>query len=226
VNELQIGKPNPAYTFFWLLFTGFHFLLQNPRIVSFKTRQKMKNQRIRLRVAVVTAIVLTLALSRLLPHPFNFSPVAALALFGGAHYRNRYAAYLIPLGAVWISDLMLNFSFYGHFVAFYSGSFFTYAAFALIVLLGSSLLKKLSPGHLMVSALSASVVFFLVSNFGVWAFSGMYSPDLTGLLNCYTAAIPFFRNTLAGDLIYTFAVFYGYALATRKLASFSIHEAQ
>lgn len=186
----------------------------------------MKIQGIRLRFAVATAIVLTLALSRLMPHPFNFSPVAALALFGGAHYRNRYAAYLIPLFAVWISDLMLNFSFYGHFVAFYSGAFFTYAAFAVIVLLGSALLKKLTAGRLLVSALSASVIFFLVSNFGVWAFSGMYTQDLSGLLNCYTAAIPFFRNTLAGDLVYSFAVFYGYALATRRVASFSIHEAQ
>lgn len=186
----------------------------------------MKNQGIRLHLAVVTAVVLTLALSRLLPHPLNFSPVAALALFGGAHFRNRYAAYLIPLIAVWISDLMLNYAFYGHFVAFYSGAFFTYAAFALVVLLGSGLLKKLSAVRLLFTALSASVVFFLVSNFGVWAFSGMYTPDLTGLLNCYTAAIPFFRNTMAGDLIYSFAVFYGYALATRRVASFSIHDAK
>lgn len=226
VNELQIGKPNPAYLFFWLHFSGFHFLLQNPRNVSFKTRQKMKNQGIRLRFAVVTAILLTLALSRLMPHPFNFSPVAALALFGGAHYRNRYAAYLIPLFTVWISDLLLNYSFYGHFVAFYSGAFFTYAAFAVIVLLGSALLKKFTAGRLLVSALSASVVFFLVSNFGVWTFSGMYTQDLSGLLNCYAAAIPFFRNTLAGDLVYSFTVFYGYALATRRMASFSIHDAQ
>lgn len=186
----------------------------------------MKNQGIRLRFVVITAIVLTLALSRLMPHPFNFSPVAALALFGGAHYRNRYAAYLIPLTAVWISDLMLNYAFYGYFVAFYSGAFFTYAAFALIVLLGSWLLKKLSAGRLLSAALSASVIFFVISNVGVWVYSGMYPLDLNGLAECFTAAIPFFRNTLAGDVICSFIVFYAYNVVQTRVSLFKASVSQ
>ena len=177
----------------------------------------MKNNRIPLRFAVITAIVLTLALSRLLPHPFNFSPIAALALFGGARYANRWAAYLVPLAALWFSDLFLNYAFFGSFVPFYQGAIFTYAAFALIVLLGSLALKKLSVKNLLFTSLSASVLFFVVSNFGMWVSGMMYPITSQGLVACYTAAIPFFRNTLAGDMVYSFAVFYGFALAQSRL---------
>lgn len=177
----------------------------------------MKNNRIPLRFAVILAILLTLALSRLLPHPFNFSPVAALALFGGARYTNRWAAYLIPLAALWFSDLFLNYAFFGSFVPFYQGAIYTYAAFAMIVLLGSVALKKLSVKNLLFTSLAASLLFFVVSNFGVWASGMMYPLNSQGLLTCYTAAIPFFRNTLAGDMVYSFAVFYGFAFAQSRI---------
>jgi hypothetical protein len=177
----------------------------------------MKNNRVPLRFAVITAIVLTLALSRLLPHPFNFSPIAALALFGGARYANRWAAYLIPLAVLWFSDLFLNYAFFGSFVPLYQGAVFTYAAFAIIVLLGSITLKKLSVKNMLFTSLSASVLFFVVSNFGVWVSGTLYPLNSQGLVACCTAAIPFFRNTLAGDLVYSFAVFYGFAYAQSRL---------
>ena len=177
----------------------------------------MKNNRIPLRFAVITAIVATLALSRLLPHPFNFSPIAALALFGGARYANRWAAYLVPLVALWFSDFFLNYAYFGSFVPFYQGAFFTYAAFALIVLLGSLTLKKLSVKNMLFTSLSASVVFFVVSNLGVWVSGTMYPLTSQGIVACYTAAIPFFRNTLTGDLVYSFVVFYGFALAQSRI---------
>lgn len=177
----------------------------------------MKSEKIPLQFVVITAIVLALAFSRLLPHPFNFSPVAALALFGGARYSNRIAAYLIPVAAVWGSDLLLNYAFYGRFVPFYDGAFFTYAAFAMIVLLGSVALRKFSAKTLLFTSLSASVIFFVVSNFGVWAFSGLYPLTPAGIGTCFAAAIPFFRNTLAGDLVYTFAVFYAFEFARQQI---------
>lgn len=177
----------------------------------------MNHGKITLQFAVITALVLMLAFSRLLPHPFNFSPVAALALFGGARYKSRFSAYLIPLAAVWISDLFLNYAFFGRLVAFYDGAFFTYLAFALIVMLGSVALRKLSPGRLLLTSLSASVIFFLISNFGVWLSGGLYPLTGGGLAACYAAAIPFFRNTLAGDLIYGFAIFYLYELAVNRI---------
>ncbi|MFH1119985.1 MAG: DUF6580 family putative transport protein [Bacteroidota bacterium] len=182
----------------------------------------MKNEKINLHFLVVTGIVLGLAFSRMLPHPFNFSPIAALALFGGARYSNRFAAYLIPLAAVWISDLFLNYAFYGRFVPFYNGALITYLAFALIVLLGSVMLRRLTPGNLLFSSLSASLLFFIVSNFGVWAFSGMYPLNMSGFSACYAAAIPFLRNTITGDLIYSFAVFYAFAFAQQQFPSLSV----
>ncbi len=191
-------------------------MLQNPRCFYSSKPVAMKNEKIPLRLVIITAIVMVLAFSRLLPHPFNFSPIAALALFGGARYSNRFAAYLIPLTALWVSDLFLNAAFYGRFVPFYDGAFFTYAAFAMMVLLGSVALRKFSAKRLLFTSLSASVIFFLVSNFGVWAFSGMYPATISGMATCYAAAVPFFRNTLAGDLIYSFAVFYAFAFAQRQ----------
>jgi len=179
----------------------------------------MKSEKIPLRFVVITAIVMVLAISRLLPHPFNFSPIAALALFGGARYSNRFAAYLIPLAAVWVSDLFLNFAFYGRFVPFYDGALVTYAAFAMIVLLGSLSLRRFSAKNLLFTSLSASVLFFMVSNFGVWAFSGLYPLTSAGITACYAAAVPFFRNTLAGDLVYSFAVFYAFELARLRFPS-------
>jgi hypothetical protein len=177
----------------------------------------MNTNLISLRFTVITAIVASLAISRLLAHPFNFSPIAALALFGGARYSNRFAAYLLPLAAVWISDLFLNYAFYGHFVPFYEGAFFTYAAFALIVLLGSVALRKFSAKNLLFTSLTASVLFFLVSNFGVWASGGLYPPTVAGITACYAAAVPFFRNTLAGDLVYSFMIFYAFAFAQQQI---------
>lgn len=177
----------------------------------------MKNEKITLSFIVITLIVAALAASRLLPHPFNFSPVAALALFGGARYSNKAAGFLIPLAAVWISDLFLNFAWYGRFVPFYDGALVTYAAFALIVLLGALGLKKFSAGRLLAVSLSASIIFFVVSNFGVWAFSKMYPLTGEGLLSCYVAALPFFRSTLAGDMVYSFVIFYGFALAAKNI---------
>jgi hypothetical protein len=219
VNELQIGKPGLFHFFFIRPFlSGFSLLLQNPRIYSSKNAATMKNKKIILPFVVITIIIAALAMSRLLPHPFNFSPVAALALFGGARFSNRFAAYLIPLAAVWISDLFLNFTFFGRFVPFYEGALFTYIAFALIVLLGSAALRKLSAKGLLLTSLSASVIFFVISNFGVWVSGTLYPLNATGLVACYSAAIPFFRNTIVGDLIYSFAIFYGYAYAQSRIS--------
>jgi formate-dependent nitrite reductase membrane component NrfD len=107
--------------------------------------------------------------------------------------------------------------YFDHFVWFYSGSLFTYGAFALIVVLGMFTLKKVRVPNLAVSALGASVIFFIVSNFGVWLTSGMYPPTFSGLMTCYTAGIPFFHNTILGDLVYTGVLFGAFELCVRKI---------
>lgn len=181
----------------------------------------MQKEKLTLRFGVITLIVLFAALSRLIPHPNNFAPIGAMALFGAAYYSKHYLAFAIPIFSMWISDLILNNVVYGayfdHFVWFYTGSIFTYGAFALIVVLGIFSLKKIGVSSLVFSALSASVIFFIVSNFGVWLSSGMYPHTFGGLTACYTAGIPFFHNTILGDVVYTGAMFGVFEWCVRRV---------
>lgn len=181
----------------------------------------MKNQKINIRFGVLCLLILLAAFSRLLPHPSNFAPIGAMALFGAAYFSQRYLAFLIPIISMWLSDLVLNNVVYGqyfdHFVWFYQGFYFTYGAFILIGLMGFLLLKKVKIQTLLIGSLSASILFFLVSNFGVWFSGTMYPKDLNGLMACYTAAIPFFKNTLMGDLVYCGVLFGAFELAQARI---------
>lgn len=188
----------------------------------------MEKQKINLRFGVITGMILLAALSRLIPHPANFAPIGGMALFGAAYYSKRYWAFLIPIASMWISDLILNNVVYGqyfdHFVWFYSGSLFTYGAFVLIVLFGMLTLKKGRIPNLIVSALGASVIFFVVSNFGVWFSGTMYPKDFGGLVACYTAGIPFFKNTLLGDLIYTGVLFGAFEFSLKRFPQLQLQK--
>lgn len=162
----------------------------------------------------IVAMILIAALSRLIPHPYNFSPICAMALFGSAYLNNRYYSYIIPIASMWISDLLLNniiyAAYFDHFVWFYDGAIATYGAFLLISCLGRIILhKKIALTRLFCTSVLSSVIFFLISNFGVWLFSSMlpYPHTLGGLISCYIAGIPFFRNTLLGDFFYVFILF-------------------
>lgn len=161
------------------------------------------------RFLVLTSLIILTALSRLVPHPPNFAPIGALALFGGAYFTDRKYAFVVPLLALFISDL---------FIGLHNLMFFVYGGFALIVLIGFKLRsnKKIIP--IALSALAASFVFFIVSNFGVWAIGSFYSKNFTGLIECYVAAIPFIHNTFAGDLFYTTVLFGGFKLAQTKFS--------
>ena len=163
---------------------------------------------------IVTAFILFAALARLLPHPYNFTPLGAIALFGAAYFANKKWALLVPLLALWISDLFLNnyvySAFYDGFAWFTGGFIYLYGSLALTVVLGFILLKKITVGRVLGGALGASVLFFAVSNFGVWLSSPMYPLTAEGFLMCYTAAIPFFHNTLAGNIVYSAALFGAY----------------
>src|SRR5690625_7307165 len=121
--------------------------------------------------AIITAIILFAALSRLLPHPTNFTPVAALILFGAAYFTNKKWALIIPLTAIWLSDLLLNnivYSTYNEGFMWFTGGFlYIYGAFVLIMLVGYLLLKKVTPGHVLGGALGACGIFYLVRYFGV-----------------------------------------------------------
>ena len=158
-------------------------------------------------LVLLTAIVAAAAL-RLVPHPPNFTPIGAMALFGAAHLGRKPLALAAPLGALLLSDAVLG---------FYSGMWVQYVAVALIVALGWVALTRVTVLRVAGTAVASSVLFFVVTNFGTWLLSGMYPLTAAGLAACFTAAIPFFQNTLAGDLFYCGLLFGGFALLERAV---------
>ena len=153
---------------------------------------------------ILTAVIVRVAMAGI---P-NVSPITALALFSGAYLADRKLALLVPLVAMLIGDLMIG---------FHDMMFFVYAAFILISLIGIFISTRIC-GHIVIAAsLVSSVLFFLVTNFGVWMVSGLYPLTFEGLLACYTAAIPFFQLTLLGDLFFVGVIFGAFMLMERLL---------
>ena len=149
----------------------------------------------------LVSLIFFAILSRFLPHPPNFTPIAAIALLSSKGFNNRWVVFLIPIVSLFISDL---------FIGLHATIPFVYISFILIALLGLYV-KKIN----IVSVLLSSTIFFLVSNFGVWL---LYYPISTeGLVQCYTLALPFFLNTVLGDLVYGALLIYPfYALQRRN----------
>lgn len=154
-------------------------------------------------VALLSAIAAAAAL-RLIPHPPNFTPVGAMALFSGAYIGRRALAFLAPLGALLLSDFVLG---------FYHGMATVYAATALAVVIGWFALNRRSPVRVGLAAIASSVLFFVITNFAMWLSSGFYPPTFAGLEACFVAAIPFFQNSVAGDLFYAAILFGGFRIA-------------
>ncbi len=165
-------------------------------------------------ILIITGFIVFAALTRLLPHAYNFTPLGAIALFGAAYFMKKRWALIIPVVAFWMSDLLLNnityAAYYDGFTWFTSGMLYTYGSIAMIVVLGYYLLKKITFGRVLGGALGASVIFFIVSNFGVWISSSMYPLTWEGFMACYIAAIPFFHYTIAGNIVYSAVLFGSY----------------
>lgn len=162
----------------------------------------------------LTGMILLAALSRLLPHPPNFSPVEAIALFGGAYFAARHLALLVPLAAMFVSDLALGLLRGGIYLDYFTGAGFwlQYACIAALVVLGFGLRGKVSAARVLGYALAGSSLFFLVTNFGAWLGSPLYPQTAAGLMAAYIAGIPFFQWTVLGTLSYAALLFGGFAL--------------
>ncbi|GMU87250.1 MAG: hypothetical protein AMXMBFR48_24910 [Ignavibacteriales bacterium] len=154
------------------------------------------------------SLILVAVLSRLVELPVNFAAIGGVALFSGAYLKNRNLAFLIPLSALFITDLIIG---------LHADLFAVYFSFALIVALGMVLSKK--PGIMTTAAASVtgSILFFIITNFSVWFTGTMYLKTLEGLGTCYVMAIPFFGNTLAGDLLFTAVLFGTYELVSKTV---------
>ena len=158
------------------------------------------------RLMTVLAIVLAAAMMRLLPHPPNVTPVAAMALFAGAYFDDRRLAFGVPLLAMLLSDLVLG---------LHSTLAFVYAGVALTTLIGMGLRGRARPLPAIAAALLAAVLFYLLTNFGVWLTGTLYPHTPDGLLAAYVAGLPFLRNSLLGDVFWTAVLFGGYQLLSQ-----------
>ena len=154
---------------------------------------------------IALALIVSAVVLRLLPHPANFAPVTAVALFGGATLPRRYAI-LVPLAAMVISDT---------FIGWYNLMPVIWGCYILIALASRTWLRGHSIGRGIVLVAGSSVFFFLVTNFAVWVGGGLYPHTMAGLSHCFVMALPFFRNTALSDAVYTVGLFGLYALASR-----------
>jgi hypothetical protein len=159
-------------------------------------------------------LIISAALSRFLPHPPNFTPIMAMAIFGGAVFSDKRIAFAIPIVTMLITDL---------FFGFYSAIWSVYLAFAISVLLGMSLKSNIKVSRILLTSLSSSLIFYLLTNFAFWFSSGLYPLNLAGLNQAYLMGLPFFRYSplemfsfsLIGDLFFTLIFFGAYLLAEK-----------
>jgi hypothetical protein len=171
--------------------------------------EKLNNSKDFVQVLIVGALITFAIISRMMPHPANFAPIAAVAIFGGA-ILPRKLALTLPLLVMVISDLVIG---------LHPLIIFTWGSFIAIALLSSVYLKKITPKAIVGGSIVASILFYLVTNFGVWIEGRLYVRTFSGLMESYFNALPFFRNTLLGDLIYTGMLFGAYALVQHFVLS-------
>lgn len=156
---------------------------------------------------LLAGLIAVATVARVLPHPWNFAPVGALALFGGATFSSRRAAFLVPLFSLFVGDIFIGFHFLMPVV---------YASFLVSVLIGFWLRRGRNAPKIAAATLAGAVQFFAVTNFAVWASGMTYPKTAAGLVACYVAGIPFFWNTLAGDALYATLLFGSLALAEHQ----------
>ena len=169
-------------------------------------REISQKENLLYRTLLAIAMILIAAALRVAPHPWNFTPIGAMALFSGAVLRDRRLAFLFPLLILFVGDI---------FVGFHKLIFVVYASFLVNVAIGLWLRDRRTTARISLATLLGAIQFFLVTNFAVWQFLGSFPRTAAGLLACYLDGVPLFWNTLAGDAFYAVLFFGAFALAER-----------
>lgn len=156
---------------------------------------------------LLAALVGLATIARVLPHPWNFAPVGAIALFDGATFSSRRAAFIVPLLSLFVGDIFIGFHFLMPVV---------YASFLVSVLIGFWLRRGHNVPKIAAATFTGALQFFAITNFAMWASGLTYPKTFAGLAACYIAGIPFFWNTLAGDALYATLLFGSLAIAEHK----------
>ena len=147
------------------------------------------------------SLILILALARLMPHPPNFTPIIAVAIMSSYFFKNIYLSLATLLISMLLSDI---------FIGFYSHIFFVYLSLCLITFIFFKVNLQINYKNLFIFGFFGSLIFYLISNFGVWILSDLYEKNLSGLITCYFLAVPFFKNTFFSTLIFSYSAFFGY----------------
>ncbi len=174
------------------------------------------------RIFVILSVIAAGALFRFIPHWPNFTPIAAMALFGGTYLGKKYLSFLIPLAALFISDL---------FLGLHANMWAVYLAFSFTVAIGFYLRKNLTAANVAVASISSSILFFIVTNFAAWLASPIYPANFAGLMESYVAGlvffndgsygISFFLNEVLGGLFYSGILFGAYYFAGKRIPALS-----
>ncbi len=155
------------------------------------------------------SLILILSFSRIIPHPWNFTPVLAAGIFSGFYFKQFFLSFFVVVASMFLGDLYLG---------FHDTMFFTYISMIVAVSLGLYI-KHLKFAEILFSGIISSVCFFMITNFGAWLTLSMYEKSLAGLLQSYIMAIPFFHNTLISTFLYLiiFKLFFDFLLGRKKL---------
>lgn len=180
-----------------------------------------------MKVRFLILLVGLAAVSRLLPHPLNFTSIGAMGLFGAAFFDKKWMGLVVPFLSLFLTDLFVNNviygSFYGHFVWFTTSAWTIYLGFAAYFLIGLvAFSERVSAKNVVVSAALGSVIFFLLTNFGAWQTSPIYSQTPAGLMTAYVAGLPYFANTLAGDLCFSGVLFGAFSFLKKKVPALAV----
>lgn len=179
----------------------------------------MSLQKINTRTIVLILMIVAAAAMRLLSFKFpyllsNFTPVGAIALFGGAYFTDKWKAYLVVLVTLFTSDILINYLYTSKWVLWYNGSFWVYLTFGMMVFIGS-LIKKVNIGNVGIASLASVCVHWLIIDMP-WLYGSLYPHNLTGYGQSLMAAIPFERNMVLGDIVFCAILFGGFELAMNK----------
>ena len=165
-----------------------------------------------IKVVLIISIIFLVSLTRIFPHPPNFTPILALAIFGGAYLPNRITAISLPIISMFISDLIIG---------FHSQIFSIYATIILLSILGH-LMKTKNFKNFAITGFTGSLIFFIITNFSVWLGGSLYPLTIDGIIQCYIMAIPFFHNTLISTMLFLTILFFGYTFAEKKISNLKI----
>ena len=165
-----------------------------------------------IKILLIISVIFLVSLTRIFPHPPNFTPILALAIFGGAYLPNRITAISLPIISMFISDLIIG---------FHSQIFTIYATIIFLSILGH-LMKTKNFKNFAITGFTGSLIFFIITNFSVWLGGNLYPLTIDGIIQCYIMAIPFFHNTLISTILFLTILFFGYTFAEKKISNLKI----